>query len=69
MAMVAKLYGIPLSLSKTLIIKHVVFEKMFDFTNDFGETEMPRGQKICKAFGVQQEQHAQVQCQKRELLD
>ena len=35
---------------------------MFDFMNDFGETETPRGQRIYKAFGVEQEE--QVQCQK-----
>ena len=39
------------SLSKTL--KDAAFGKIFDLMNDFGETEMPKGQRICKVFGVE----------------
>ena len=39
------------SLSKTL--KDAASGKIFDLMNDFGETEMPKGQRICKVFGVE----------------
>ena len=37
------------SLSKTL--KDAASGKIFDLMNDFGETEMPKGQRICKSEG------------------
>ena len=36
------------SLSKTL--KDAASGKIFDLMNDFGETEMPKGQRICKVL-------------------
>ena len=38
-------------LSKTL--KDAASGKIFDLMNDFGETEMPNGQRICKVVGVE----------------
>ena len=39
------------SLSRTL--KDAASGKIFDLMNDFGETEIPKGQRICKVFGVE----------------
>ena len=39
------------SLSKTL--KDAASGKIFHLMNDFRETEMPKGQRICKVFGVE----------------
>ena len=33
-------------------LKDAASGKIFDLMNDFGETEMPEGQRICKVFGV-----------------
>ena len=34
-------------------LKEITSGKMFDLINVFGETEMPKGQRICKVFGFE----------------
>ena len=53
------------TVSKTF--KDVASGIMFGCMKEFGELGMPRGQRICKSFGVEQDE--QAQCQKHENIE
>ena len=48
-------------------LKDVASGMVFGFMREFGELGTPRGQRICKSFGVEQDE--QAQCQKHENIE